>query len=84
MRPAKAFYRARDLLLSFGPRSFINDRYAALNRRNESHLLAKLFFVVFATDSPEKSLNFWRRAFSFDQPEWWRPDGTLLELTVAH
>ena len=38
MRPAKAFYPACDLF------SFFNDRYAAINRRNDSHLAAKTCF----------------------------------------
>ena len=38
LRPTKAFYPSRDLF------SFFNDRYAAINRRNDSHLLAKTFF----------------------------------------
>ena len=41
MRPAKAFHPTRDLLLTSGPRPFpfFNDRYAAINRRNDSHLI---------------------------------------------
>ena len=91
MRPAKAFYPARDLLLSIGRRPFFfNDRYAAINRRNDSHLLAKTFFCslchrfafffFFGLPSirPKKGLNVWRRPFSFGPLEWWRPAGTLL------
>ena len=36
--------------------SFFNDRYAAINRRNDIHLRAKTFFMVFATHSSEKDL----------------------------
>ena len=57
MRPAKAFYPARDLI------SFFNDRYAAINRQNDSHLVAKTFFVVFATDSSEKGPEFSAKTF---------------------
>ena len=90
MRPAKAFYPARDHLLSSGLRPFFNDRYAATNRRNDSHLMAKTLFVVFATDSSEKRPEFLflsfglQRRFSFGPLEWWRPAGTLSALNVAH
>ena len=41
---AKAFYSARNLLLSSGPRSLFSDKQAAINRRNDSHPTAKTFF----------------------------------------
>ena len=47
LRPAKAFYPARDFLLSCGPRPFFfffSDRYAAINCRNDSRFLAKTYF----------------------------------------
>ena len=59
MRPVKAIYQTRDLFSCF------NDRYAAINRRNDSHLLAKTFFVVFATDSSEKRSEFLAKTFLF-------------------
>ena len=63
IRPSKAFYPARDLLLSSSPRPFyiLNDRYAPINRRNDPHLWKKawisdeeFFFLVFAINSVEK------------------------------
>ena len=82
LRPAKAFYPARDLSLSFGTRpfSFFNDGYAAINRQNDSRLICWSSSSV----QPKKGLNFWRRFFFFGQLEWWRPAGTLLGLYVAH
>ena len=83
LRPAKAFYPVRELLLSSDPRHFFSDKYAAINRRNDSHLVAKTFFLLFAIDSFKKSLKFWRRSFSFGQLERWRPAGTLLGPNAA-
>ena len=57
MRPTKAFYPARNLLLPSGPRPFFNDRYAAINRRNDSHLVTKTF-VVFAIYAAVKRPKF--------------------------
>ena len=68
IRFAKAFYPARDLLLSSGPRSFFfsNDRYAAINRQNASHRLAKTYFCLFfAINSVEKRPGFLAKPFLF-------------------
>ena len=76
LRPAPFYcHPARDLL------SFFNDRYAAINRWNDSHLfflvfainsakkrhelLAKTFFLVFATDSRKKRPEFLAKTFLF-------------------
>ena len=84
MRPAKAFYPACDLLVPSGPRPFFEDKYAAINRRNDFHfhdyaaiLLAKTFFVVFAINAAVKGLNFWRGLSFFGPMEWWRPAGMV-------
>ena len=61
MRPDKAFYPARDLLLSSGPRPFLIDRYAAINRRNDSHLI----FWSSPSIRPKIVLHFWRKPFFF-------------------
>ena len=78
LRPAKAFHPAHDLLLSSGQRPvlFFNDRYAAINRRNDSLLLAKTFFCVLRhrfvffflfwsspSTRPKKGMNCWRKPF---------------------
>ena len=68
LRPAKAIYPARDFLLPSGPRPFFNDRYAAIKRRNDSHLQAKTFFVVFATDSSKKRPEFLAKNFFWTLP----------------
>ena len=36
---------------------FFNERYAAINRRNDSHLI----FLTSPSNRPKKGLNFWRR-----------------------
>ena len=102
MRSAQAFYPARDLLLSSGRDlvSFFNNRYAAIKRRNDSHLIfwslpsiqpkkclnfwRRPFFRSSPSICPTKDLDFWRRPFFFGPLEWWRPAGTLLGVNVAH
>ena len=80
MRPAKAFFPARDLLLSSGPGPFFNDRYAAIYRRNDSHHIfgssphqfdrAKTsFFLVFAINDAEKRPEFLSKTFLFRSAE---------------
>ena len=64
--------------------SFFNDRYAAINRQNDSYLLAKTFFVVFTTDSSEKKPEFLAKAFFLWSAGMVAPAGTLLGLNVSH
>ena len=68
---------SRDLLLSTGPRpfSFFNDGFVAINRRNDSHLLTKTFFVVFATELFENRSQFLAKTFFLfflSLPSIWR------------
>ena len=41
--------------------SYFNDRYAVINRRNDSHLI----FWSSPSIRPKKGLNFWRNLFCF-------------------
>ena len=80
LRPAKGFYPAHDLLLPLGRRPFFfNDRYAAINCRNDSQLI----FWYSQPIRPEKGLNFLAKSFfilflffAFDLPKkglsFWR------------
>ena len=45
-----------------------NDRYAAINRQNDSQLLTKTFFVVFAINSTEKRPAFLAKTFFWSSP----------------
>ena len=56
IRPAEAFYPPRDHLLPSGARPFFfcNNRYAAINRWKDPHLLVKTFFLIFVINSSKK------------------------------
>ena len=73
MRLVKAFYPGRDLLLSFGPRLFFNDKYAAINRPNDSHLLGKTCFFglryQFGQKRPELLAKTFFLVFAIDSSE---------------
>ena len=64
-RPATFYFHpARDLF------SFFHDRYAAINRRNYSHLI----FWSLPWIRPKKGLSFWRRPIFL---VWWNGDSPL-------
>ena len=67
--PAKAFYPARDLLLSFDPRPFFS------SMKDMQQYTAEMIFTLLW---PKKGLNFWRKPFYFGSLDWWRLAGTLL------
>ena len=50
---------ARNLFFIF------NCKYAAIKRRNDPHLLAKIFFLVFAINSAERRRKFLAKTFLF-------------------
>ena len=74
MWPAKAFYPARDLLLSSGPRPFpfsmidMKQQIAEMILTLFFEFLAKTLFVfilVFAVNSTKKRPEFWAKTFLF-------------------
>ena len=46
--------------------------------------LAKDWLFLFWSSLSKKGLNLWRKLSFFGPLEWWRPNGTLLGLNVAH